>query len=114
MKEKLLNQTDSYLNRQLKVIHNRFIFNNNSIYLYEDIPYVCYGGLIEKLRKLNKEWILKSELINISGNLNKKIKAIKIYKSQIDDENCNIIKEYSRKIKKGRICERIWKIENEK
>lgn len=98
------------INNQLKGIYDSLKLKNNKMFFYEDIPYAWYEGVGKKLKSLKKEWILEPNLIDLSANLDKKISLIKLYKSQIDETDCQKVVEYSRSIKKKRVLERIWEI----
>mgnify|MGYP000694294208 CR=1 FL=1 len=78
--------------------------SQNSIFFYEDLPYSCY----EEFEEYDKEMNI---LIDISRVINIKTKLLNIYKSQLDMDTIEMVEQHSLKLgRKGRNCERIWKL----
>lgn len=87
--------------------------HGNAIAFYEDLPYAARLSLLEIKRTIKKiEKIYSIQLvpyiITPKLNLNNKINAIKIYKSQINNNTILNINKHSNRIINGNLAERIW------
>lgn len=77
------------------------------ILFYEDLPYADYIPQIQfmkKIEEINQILSLKSYLFK-NFNINDKVKLLKIYKTQLDQKQIDMIIHYWDSVRKG---ERIW------
>lgn len=91
-------------------LYNFFLENNCRVYLYEDLPYSWYEDPSLTATKLNLKFDVKTEVLDISINLNQKLKLLDYYKSQLGPNELSKVKEYAARINQGKYSERIWRI----
>ncbi len=91
-------------------LYNFFLENNCRVYLYEDLPYSWYEDPSLTTTKLNLKFNLKPEVLDISINVNRKLKLLDYYKSQLGPSELSKVKGYASRISQGKYSERVWRI----
>lgn len=83
---------------------------NQEVYLYEELPYALNEKWYEEAMKIGRMYGLGEYLYDISKVIKEKAEVMSIYKSQVKDRDIKNMIQYSKTIKKGKIIERVWKI----
>lgn len=88
----------------------KFLHNKN-LRLYEDLPYATYGGTTERINKIKKTYQIIEHLINITDVIDEKLSCLKIYKSQLTQEDIGSVKKYAHNIENDEnFYERLWSL----
>lgn len=81
----------------------------DEIYIYEDLPYAAYGGTENRIESLGLIDVPPLK-IDISDEFEKKLAALRIYKTQLAEQDLNLIEMYSRHDQSSNVFhERIWR-----
>lgn len=64
------------------------LYKGLTMVLYPEYPYArCKKSYIERLKKVNKEFVLKENIVDIENELSDIVNVISVYRSQFDDIN---------------------------
>ena len=86
-----------------------------TLYFYEDMPYSANSSWLAKgLENACAKYILEEKIIKIDDVIEQKNELLQIYKTQIKSRDIRMMNAYMRNIKEGFICERFWKVKQER
>lgn len=84
-----------------------------NLYAYEDLPYAWYGDNDKALNSLIKKHRVTPITLDISSSINKKMDLLRIYRSQLSNDDLQKVFEYSQSIGDKINKERVWKLHME-
>ena len=99
---------------------NLVLNSGKRVSLYEDLPYATYNdddnNFSRRLRRVSKIFSLQSEVIDITDQLEQKLKVLENYKSQLNNDHIRRVQQHALGLAADathstKACERVWHIE---
>lgn len=89
--------------------------NPFTLYFYEDMPYSANPVWLAKgLEETGERYILEEKIIRIDDVIEQKNEMLEMYKTQIKPRDIRMMNAYMRSIEQGFVCERFWKVKQER
>lgn len=103
------NHVDHILVYRLLIdLHQELKEKGITVYIYEDVPYSWWIDPAARIDYVKKAFGLRPITINIDAVLDEKEKVLRMYKSQINEDEIRRTREYAASIVPGQHSERIW------
>ncbi len=95
---------------QLYELYDRLISRGIDVYLYEDLPYSWYGDVDDRIAAIEKRYTLRPITNDITDFYPKKEILLKMYTSQLGEDELRKVREYAASLEPNKYCERVWQV----